>query len=151
MTGLSQTEAEDVMRRYFATYRGLDGWLREAAKQVLLGRTARTASGRLHRFRFDESDRRAVSSAQRNGKNFPIQGTSADILKRALHLLHEKINGTSIKLVNIVHDEVILECDEREAEMSAKILEDAMCAAGEEYIKKVPVKVDVHIADEWTK
>jgi hypothetical protein len=35
--------------------------------------------------------------------------------------------------------------------MSAKNLEDAMCAAGEEIIKKVPVKVDVHIADEWTK
>lgn len=151
MTGLSQTEAEDVMRRYFATYRGLDIWLRDAARKVLAERTSRTATGRLYRFRFDESDRRAVSGAQRNGKNFPIQGTSADILKRALHLLHEKIRGTSAKLVNIVHDEVILECDEREAEKTAKNLEDAMCAAGEEYIKKVPVKVDVHIADEWTK
>lgn len=151
MTGLSQTEAEDVMRRYFATYRGLDGWLREAGKQVTFTRTARTATGRMMKFRFDEGDRKAISMAQRNGKNMPIQGTSADILKRALHLLHEKIKGTSAKLVNIVHDEVILECDEAEAEMTAKNLEDAMCAAGEEYIKKVPVKVDVHTADEWTK
>jgi DNA polymerase I len=148
---LTQTEAETIMRRYFATYRGLDGWLRDAARKVITERTARTASGRMYRFRFDENDRRAVSGAQRNGKNFPIQGTSADILKRALHLLHEKISGTSAKLVNIVHDEVILECDAGEAEMSAKNLEDAMCAAGEEIIKKVPVKVDVHIADEWTK
>lgn len=151
MTGLSQTEAEDVMRRYFATYRGLDGWLREAGKQVTFTRTARTATGRMMRFRFDENDRKAISMAQRNGKNMPIQGTSADILKRALHLLHEKIRGTSARLVNIVHDEVILECDAAEAETTAKNLEDAMCAAGEEYIKKVPVKVDVHIADEWTK
>jgi DNA polymerase I len=151
MTGLTQTEAENIMRRYFATYRGLDGWLRDAARKVLSDRISRTASGRMYRFRFDENDRRAVSGAQRNGKNFPIQGTSADILKRALHLLHEKIGGTSAKLVNIVHDEVILECDAGEAEISAKNLEDAMCAAGEEYIKKVPVKVDVHIADEWTK
>ena len=151
MTGLSEKEAEDVMRRYFATYRGLDAWLREAAKQATIGRLARTASGRMTRFRFDEDDRRAYSGAQRNGKNFPIQGSSADILKRALHLLHEKIRGTSAKLVNIVHDEVILECDAAEAEISAKNLEDAMCAAGEEYVKKVPVKVDVHIADDWTK
>lgn len=151
MTGLSQTEAEDVMRRYFATYRGLDAWLREAAKQATIGRTARTATGRMMRFRFDEDDRKAISLAQRNGKNMPIQGTSADILKRALHLLHEKIRGTSAKLVNIVHDEVILECGAEEAEISAKNLEDAMCAAGEEYVKKVPVKVDVHVADEWTK
>ena len=151
MTGLSQTEAEDVMRRYFATYRGLDTWLREAAKQVTIGRMARTATGRMMRFRFEEGDRKAISMAQRNGKNMPIQGTSADILKRALHLLHEKLRGTSAKLVNIVHDEVILECDAAEADMTAKNLEDAMCAAGEEYIKKVPVKVDVHVADEWTK
>jgi len=151
MTGLSQTEAEDVMRRYFATYRGLDTWLREAAKQVTIGRMARTATGRMMRFRFEEGDRKAISMAQRNGKNMPIQGTSADILKRALHLLHEKLRGTSAKLVNIVHDEVILECDAAEADMTAKNLEDAMCAAGEEYLHNVPVKVESQIACEWTK
>ena len=151
MTGLSQNEAEDIMRRYFATYRGLDAWLREAAKQVTIGRTARTASGRMMRFRFDEDDRKAISLAQRNGKNMPIQGTSADILKRALRLLHDKIRGTSARLVNIVHDEILVECDAAEADATAKKLEDAMCAAGEEFVKKVPVKVDVKISDDWTK
>lgn len=151
MTGLSQTEAEDIMRRYFATYRGLDAWLREAAKQVIIGRAARTASGRMMRFRFDEDDRKAISLAQRNGKNMPIQGTSADILKRALRLLHDKIRGTSARLVNIVHDEILVECDAAEAEATAKKLEDAMCEAGEEFVKKVPVKVDVKISDDWTK
>ncbi|MCD9185890.1 MAG: DNA polymerase [Pyrinomonadaceae bacterium] len=151
MTGLSQTSAEDVMRKYFGTYRGLDKWLREAAQKVREDRTARTASGRMLKFRFDETDRSQVGAAQRNGKNFPIQGTSADILKRALFFLHQQIRGTKTKLVNIVHDEVILECDASEAENAAKVLEKAMCDAGEEYVKKVPVKVDVHIADEWTK
>jgi DNA polymerase-1 len=151
MTGLSQTEAENIMRRYFATYRGLDEWLRNAARRVVTDRTARTASGRLHRFRFNEEDRKEIAGAQRNGKNFPIQGTSADILKRALHLLHKQIKGTSARLVNIVHDEIILECDAAEAETTADILDKTMCAAGEEYVKRVPVKVDVHIADEWTK
>ncbi len=74
MTGLSQTNAEDIMRRYFATYRGLDAWLRDAARKVVTDRQARTASGRLARFRFDEDDRKAISLAQRNGKNMPIQG-----------------------------------------------------------------------------
>jgi len=151
MTGLKQTDAEDIMRRYFATYRGLDAWLRDAARKVVTDRTARTASGRMMRFRYDEDDRKAISLAQRNGKNMPIQGTSADILKRALHLLHREMNGTSARLVNIVHDEVILECDSSEAESAAGKLEKAMCAAGEEYITKVPVKVDVKIADEWAK
>lgn len=151
MTGLSQTSAEDVMRKYFGTYRGLDNYLRDSAKRVVNDRTARTASGRMLKFRFDAEDRQAVGAAQRNGKNFPIQGTSADILKRALFLLHQQIRNTNTKLVNIVHDEVILECDASEAENAAKVLEKAMCDAGEEYVKKVPVKVDVHIADEWTK
>ncbi|KAK0038696.1 PolA [Biomphalaria pfeifferi] len=151
MTGLSQSSAEDVMRKYFGTYRGLDNFLRDAAKKVVNDRLARTGSGRMQRFRFDENDRASIGAAQRNGKNFPIQGTSADILKRALFLLHQQIRDTNTKLVNIVHDEVILECDASEAETAAKILEKAMCDAGEEYVKKVPVKVDVHIADEWTK
>ena len=151
MTGVSQTQAEDTMRKYFGTYRGLDEWLRNAARKVVTDRFARTASGRMYRFRFEEGDRAAIGAAQRNGKNFPIQGTSADILKRALHLLHDEISGTNAKLVNIVHDEVILECDANEAEAVCKKLEKAMCDAGEEYVKKVPVKVDAHIAEEWTK
>ena len=151
MTGLSQTVAEDIMRRYFATYRGLDAWLRDAARKVITDRTARTATGRLMRFRFDEDDRKAISLAQRNGKNMPIQGQSADILKRALHLLHKEISGTSARLVNIVHDEIIVEADAAEAEATAEKLEKAMCAAGEESIKSVPVKVDVKISDEWAK
>lgn len=151
MTGLTQTEAEDIMRRYFATYRGLDQWLREAARKVITDRTARTATGRMMRFRYDEEDRKAMSLAQRNGKNMPIQGSNADILKRALRLLHNEIRGTSAKLVNIVHDEIIVEAGAMESELIAKKLEDAMCAAGEEYVKKVPVKVDVQISDDWTK
>ena len=151
MTGLPQSQAEDVMRKYFGTYRGLDSWLREAARKSVNERAARTASGRLSRFRFDQDDRKAISLAQRNGKNMPIQGTSADILKRALHLLHKEISGTSARLVNIVHDEIIVEADTDEAEITADKLEKAMCAAGEEYVKRVPVKVDVKITDEWSK
>src|SRR6185369_16317954 len=64
MTGLSQTQAEDTMRRYFATYRGLDAWLRDAARKVVSDRFARTASGRMFRFRFDENDRSQIGAAQ---------------------------------------------------------------------------------------
>jgi DNA polymerase-1 len=74
MTGLSLTDAEDILRRYFATYRQLDAWLRDAAQRAVRERTARTASGRLARFRFDSEDRQAISLAQRNGKNTPVQG-----------------------------------------------------------------------------
>ncbi|PYS27490.1 MAG: hypothetical protein DMF75_20260, partial [Acidobacteria bacterium] len=77
MTGLSVTEAENVLRRYFSTYRGLDTYLRESANRAVSEKQARTGSGRLVRFNFDASDRQQVSMTQRNGKNAPIQGTSA--------------------------------------------------------------------------
>ncbi|HEX7999910.1 MAG TPA: DNA polymerase [Pyrinomonadaceae bacterium] len=152
MTGLSQTEAEDILRRYFSTYRQLDAWLRDAARQAVRERTApRTVAGRLARFRFDSEDRQAVSLAQRNGKNTPIQGSSADILKRSLRLLHDQLRDTSACIVNIVHDEIVVEADAGQAQEIAKRVEDAMCSAGEEYVKRVPVKVETEVADEWVK
>src|SRR5882762_7140635 len=151
MTGLSVPEAEAVLRKYFATYRGLDTYLREAANRAVQQRQTRTASGRLVRFRFDEGDRQQISMTQRNGKNTPIQGTSADILKRALRLLEDQLRDTSAKIVNIIHDEIVVEVDADEAEAVAQKVERAMCAAGEEYLQTVPVKVETEIADEWVK
>ncbi len=65
--------------------------------------------------------------------------------------MHDKMTGTSAKLVNIIHDEIIVEADATEADDVANYLEESMRLAGEEFIKKVPVKVDVKISDEWSK
>jgi DNA polymerase-1 len=151
MTGLSVPEAENVLKKYFATYRRLDTYLRESATRAVSEKRARTASGRLVKFNFDPADRQQVSMTQRNGKNAPIQGTSADILKRALRLLNDDLRDTSARIVNIIHDEIVVEVDEAEAEDVAKNVERAMCSAGEEYVRSVPVKVEFHIATEWTK
>jgi DNA polymerase-1 len=151
MTGLPLADAEQIMSRYFQTYRGLDAWLREAARRAVRERSARTMSGRLARFNFDAEDRQAASLAQRNGKNMPIQGASADILKRALRLLHDKLKGTTAEIVNIVHDEVVVEADAEQAEEIARVVEKSMCAAGEEFVTRVPVKVETEIGDAWVK
>lgn len=151
MTGLSVPEAENVLRKYFATYRQLDTYLHEAADRAVKERQARTASGRLVRFRYDEQDRQQISMTKRNGKNTPIQGTSADILKRALRLLRDELRGTNAQIVNIIHDEIVVEADAAQAQDVAVKVERAMVAAGEEYVKTVPVKVETEIADEWVK
>lgn len=151
MTGLSVSEAENVLRRYFGTYSGLDSYLRDAASRAVSERQARTGSGRLVRFRYDENDRQQVSMTQRNGKNTPIQGTSADILKRALRLLKDDLSNTNAQIVNIIHDEIVVEADADQAEDVAVRVERIMCAAGQEYLKTVPVKVETEIADEWVK
>src|SRR5689334_23939753 len=151
MTGLTVPDAENVLRRYFTTYRQLDTYLREAANRAVSERQARTASGRLVRFRYDENDRQQISMTQRNGKNTPIQGTSADILKRALKLLKDELRGTNAKVVNIIHDEIVVEADADETDVVAEKVERVMRVAGEEYLKTVPVKVETEIADEWIK
>jgi DNA polymerase-1 len=151
MTGLSVGEAENVLRKYFATYRQLDTYLHDAANRAVRDRQARTGSGRLVRFRYDEQDRQQISMTKRNGKNTPIQGTSADILKRALRLLRDELRNTNAQIVNIIHDEIVVEADANEAEEVARKVERAMVAAGEEYVKTVPVKVETEIADEWVK
>lgn len=151
MTGSTVTEAENILRKYFATYRGLDTYLHEAADRAVRDRQARTGSGRLVRFRYDDQDRQQISMTKRNGKNTPIQGTSADILKRALRLLRDELRNTNAQIVNIIHDEIVVEADADEAADVAVKVERAMCAAGEEYVKTVPVKVETEIADEWVK
>jgi DNA polymerase I-like protein with 3'-5' exonuclease and polymerase domains len=151
MTGLGVTDAEDVLRRYFGTYKKLDAYLRESANRAVSDKEARTGSGRLVKFNYDPSDRQQISMTQRNGKNAPIQGTSADILKRALRLLNDELRTTSAKIVNIIHDEIVVEVDEGEAEAVAQTVERGMVAAGEEYLQTVPVKVEAQIASEWTK
>ena len=77
--------------------------------------------------------------------------SSADIIKRALRLLHDRLKGTGAQVVNVVHDEVVVECPAGEAEEFAGVVEQAMCAAGEEYVRKVPVKVEAQPTDEWVK
>jgi DNA polymerase-1 len=151
MTGLSQTEAENIMRRYFGTFSGLDAYLREAGRRVIVDRVARTRSDRLLKLRFDDNDRQELASAKRYGVNMPIQGTSADILKRALRLLHDSITGTSAKLINIVHDEIVVECEAAEADETGEKLGRAMSKAGQEFVSRVPIKVDVTTSDEWAK
>jgi DNA polymerase I-like protein with 3'-5' exonuclease and polymerase domains len=151
MTGLSVPDAENVLRKYFATYRQLDTYLHEAADRAVKDRQARTGSGRLVRFRYDEQDRQQISMTKRNGKNTPIQGTSADILKRALRLLRDELRGSTAQIVNIIHDEIVVEADADEAPDVAVKVERAMVAAGEEYVKTVPVKVETEISNEWIK
>jgi DNA polymerase I-like protein with 3'-5' exonuclease and polymerase domains len=151
MTGVGVSDAEDILRRYFATYKKLDAYLRESANRAVDEKQARTGSGRLVKFNYDPSDRQQVSMTQRNGKNAPIQGTSADILKRALRLLSDELRETSAQIVNIIHDEIVVEVDEGEAADVAERVEHAMVAAGEEYLQTVPVMVESQIASEWTK
>jgi DNA polymerase-1 len=144
-------EAEQLIRKYFATYSGVAAWLRESADRAVRERRSRTRSGRLIYFEFDPSDRSQVAAAQRLGKNSPLQGSNADIIKRALALAYDTLKGLDAKIVNCIHDEIVVEVAEQQAEECARLLEREMARAAREFIRSVPIAVDTHIGDAWLK
>lgn len=149
--GCSLEEAETLLRKYFDAYSGVAAFLRDAADRAVTDRETRTRSGRLIYFTFDANDRTQVAGAQRLGKNAPIQGSSADIIKRALVLLYEALKPIDAKIVNCIHDEIVIEAAEDQAGEVAAILDREMIEAAREFIRSVPVSVDVAIADAWLK
>jgi DNA polymerase I-like protein with 3'-5' exonuclease and polymerase domains len=138
-----------LIRKYFAAYSGVAAWLREAADRALHDRENRTRSGRLITFNYDAADRSQVAATQRLGKNAPIQGSSADITKRGLALLYEALKGFDAKIVNCIHDEIVVEAASAQADECAKIMEAEMVAAAREFIRSVPVTVETVIGDSW--
>lgn len=151
MTGMELSAAETLLRKYFATYKVLDEHLRETAQAAVDNRSCRTASGRLVRYKYDPTDRQQVSSVRRQGRNAPIQGTGADILKRSLRLVHDGLRGTSAQIVNIIHDEIVVECDQEDAPTISEIVAAKMTQAAAEYITEVPMLAEPTIASEWVK
>jgi DNA polymerase-1 len=82
---------------------------------------------------------------------FVTHNSSADIIKRAMTLLDEDLLGTDARIVNSVHDEIVVECEESVAEEVCERVEACMEAAGREYIKSIPVVVDATVAEAWIK
>jgi len=149
--GCSLDEAEILLRKYFDTYSGVATFLRDAADRAVTDRESRTRSGRLIYFTFDANDRSQVAGMQRLGKNAPIQGSSADIIKRAMTLLYDALKPVDAKIVNCIHDEIVIEAAESVAEECAAILDHEMTRAAREFIRSVPVTVDIAIGDAWLK
>ena len=80
--------------------------------------------------------------------NTRVQGTAADIMKRAVTSLHEAL-GTRAKIVCCVHDELLVEALQARAAEVAEAVAYHMRAAGNEFLRNVPLDVDVAIARSW--
>lgn len=149
--GSTIKEAEGLIERYFLAYSGVAHWLHEAAESAVRERTARTASGRMWKFKLDPSDRTEQAALRRVGKNAPIQGTSSDIFKRSMRLLNDSLQGLNAQIVNSIHDELVVECDITIAEEVKEIVRHEMIAGAKEFLRRVPVEVEAVISDAWLK
>jgi len=138
-------EATRFRQVFFNSYLGVARWHKEVNPKNAVNEVpyVYTLSGR--RRWVAPSDRRLQIYA-----NTPIQGTGADILKRALTLVHAR-KRKEVKLVINVHDEIGLECPENMVDETAIMLQTSMVEAGQEYIKKVPIVAEVSIGDSWAE
>lgn len=153
--GISEREAKALLQKYFKQYHGVMEWLDKVAKEaVRLGRSTTLGGRKRYYQRINPGDpgyERQVGHIERQGKNTPIQGTSADMIKKAMVYVYKRFRekGLDATPIHTVHDEIVVEAKEDQAEETAKILGKEMKRAGETFLKIVPVKVGVVISDIW--
>jgi DNA polymerase-1 len=81
----------------------------------------------------------------------PIQGACADMLKKAIHLISNELREFDANIINLVHDEIVIECRTDQTDQVFTIVEQNMVRAGQHFIKSVPVEVEIIIDDKWRK
>ncbi|MDB5101496.1 MAG: DNA-directed polymerase [Cyanobacteria bacterium RYN_339] len=149
--GVTVEKARELIARYFETYKGVATWLERTGRAAVRERELRSIAGRRAIFRFDEHDRGAVAAVERQGKNFPIQATNSDIIKKAMTMLPPVLAPLGARLVNCVHDELVVEAPTERADEAAELVRATMVAAAADFLREVPVDVEVAVADAWLK
>lgn len=148
--GIKTAEAEKIINAYFGTYSKVKRTLEELEAKPLVNGFAVTPLGR-KRFFGNVSDMKEHSAMKRKGRNTPIQSTCGDILKKAIHLLYESLGAMEAGIINVIHDEILIECRNEDIEEAAGIIRNCMVQAGEEFIKAVPVEVNITVDQRWKK
>jgi DNA polymerase-1 len=142
MYGVSMTldEAREYRAKFFRAYPGLVAWHRKAGAGKDQAIDTRTLTGRR---------RRGITRFTQK-LNTPVQGTGGDGIKIAMALLWERRHQCPGAFpVLVVHDEIVIEADDHQADAAAEWLRSAMIDAMAPLIDPIPVEVDVKIAQTW--
>lgn len=150
-----EKKAEEFLAKHAKKFSRVKTWLDKVSKDAVQKGYSKTMIGRRRIHLKPESGEpgydRIISAIERKGKNTPIQGTSADMIKYALVFLGKRLReeGVDAFPIQTVHDEITIESAEKDAKKVKIILEEEMKRAGELMLKKVPVKVDGVVSDVW--
>lgn len=153
--GVSKEDAQKLIDQYFKAYPNVGDWLARAAESATRCGYSITPLGRKRYYNMpDRSDpeyKAKISSIERQGKNTPIQGANADMTKIALRRIYDSIQPYEARIVNTVHDEIVVEVVEPQANEVGELVAAEMRAAGAVFITEVPVEVGLVVADTWSK
>jgi DNA polymerase-1 len=147
--GVGNRLAQDFIQRYFARHPQvkayLDGTLEEARR---LGWVTTLMGRRRHFPQINSSNRLVRQEAERSAVNTPLQGTAADIIKKAMLAVEASLReaGLAARMLLQIHDELLLEMPEEQVRNTARVVRQAM----EGVVNlKIPLVVDLRAGFNW--
>ena len=147
--GVSQAAAQQFIDAYFAGFPAVRAFIDTLLASARESGVVRTMFGRRRLVpELTSRNGQIRSAAERVAVNLPIQGTAADILKRAMIDVHEALTRerTGARMILTVHDELLFEAPHAAADATAALVRQKMEAA---VALSVPLTVDVGIGENW--
>lgn len=153
--GVTPEQGEEYMELYFKSYPSVREFLDSLSENAVKRGWSKTPLGRKRWYKkpspTDPDYNRRIGSIRRQAKNHPIQGTNADAIKFAFVFLQKYFDSGEFDggITHTVHDEIVCEVREDQAEEWAEIQSKEMVRAAELFIKKVPVASEPFVGDIW--
>jgi DNA polymerase-1 len=151
---ITADEAQSMIDRYFERFPGIRDYIHETLTRARdVGFTTTLFGRKTHFPSLKSKIQHERQGAERAAVNAPIQGTSADIIKRAMTRMCpalEKAGLGSTRMLMQVHDELVFEVPEPDVERASTVIRDVMAGAAEPAVKlSVPLGVDIGTGANW--
>jgi len=151
--GIPQSEASDYIKKYFARFPGIRDYMEETKQFAREKGYVETLFGRrIHIREINSKVPGFRGGAERAAINAPIQGTAADVIRRAMVQLPSALMDAKVKATMLlqVHDELIFEAPDKEVDKAAKLIKSVMEKAALPAVEiSVPLVVEARAADNW--
>jgi DNA polymerase-1 len=147
--GVTTAEAKLYIDSYFAKYNGVRAYMKDVVEKAKKDGFVTTLFGRRRYLpELKSSNYNMRSFGERAAMNTPLQGTAADVMKLAMVGTYRRMKAENLdaRLVLQVHDELIVECPEREAEKVKMILTEEMEQVAQ---LAVPLTAEAHAGKSW--
>ncbi len=151
---IAADEAQAIISRYFERFPGISDYMQRTLEDARSKGYTETLFGRKTWFpRINSKNQNERAGSERAAINAPIQGTSADIIKRAMVRMDAALADAGLSEVRMllqVHDELVFEAPEGKAEAAIPVIRAIMAGAAEPVVKlTVPLDVEVGTGPSW--
>jgi len=151
---VSREEAQGMIDRYFARFPGINHYIANTLQQVREQGYVTTLFGRKTHLPWIKSPKQGErQAAERQAINAPIQGTSADIIKRAMIRMGPALAAADLADVQMllqVHDELVFEIRPEQVAPASAVIRDVMAGAAEPLVDlSVPLGVEIGAGSSW--